>query len=131
MAKFNWRTYEFKSGMKVRHRETKQALYLQYHTHSRHIMDYSKRLWEASTSPFYVASGTLFTVHEADLIPIRIVKKPRREWWINEKRMRSTDGAIAAANWADWFETPNGNYISTIRPENTDGWILVKEVVKK
>jgi len=131
MAKFNWRTYEFKSGMKVRHRDTKQTFYLQFRTHPRPIMGYAKRLWEVSTSPCIGTSGTLFTVHEAELIPIRLVKKPRREWWINEKRMRSTDRALADANWSDWFEKKDGYFVSTTRPENTDGWICVREVRKK
>lgn len=62
----------------------------------------------------------------------RIVKKQQRlEWWIYERLMRAVEYSPVAMKWDGWFDNPHGAYIRTTRPENTDGWICVKEVRKK
>ncbi len=64
----------------------------------------------------------------------RLVKKSRREWWINEETWKlhlSYRVLPGAGPWSEWFEQPYGTYIRTTRPKNTDGWICVREVKER
>ena len=65
----------------------------------------------------------------------KLVKSKHREWWINESGLRK--GKIdyssiveAFPSWYYFFGNQNGKWISTTKPENTDGWICVREVKK-
>lgn len=78
---------------------------------------------------FYVdilKRGVVYTVkvHRNQCTPIRIIKKKRRECWINEKIWREEE-------WPEWFENPVGVRIRTTPPDNLDGWIHLKECKPK
>ena len=66
--------------------------------------------------------GVVYTakVHRNQCTPIRIVKKKRREWWVDERVWPEEE-------WSEWFENSVGVYIRTTPPENPDGWIHLKE----
>lgn len=59
-----------------------------------------------------------------------IRKRKLRGWWINEKRFKE-DPPFGAMTWDYLFEAKQGKYIQTEKPENTDGWIFVREVKQK
>lgn len=72
-----------------------------------------------------------FIVHRNQCTPIRIIKKKRREWWVNDKLWKENppmfnDGC--ERTWNYWYETKCATYISTTPPENPEGWIKLVEV---
>jgi len=60
----------------------------------------------------------------------KLVKKKRREWWINERMMKNETLYNINFNWVSMFQSEEGRIISTTKPKNTDGWICVREVKK-
>lgn len=51
----------------------------------------------------------------------KLVKKAPREWWVNTNECQ----------YPLLFEVSDAPFIRTTKPDNTDGWIRLREVKKK
>lgn len=69
--------------------------------------------------------------HQLTLLKPKKPKRVAREWWINESRIKTGEYMpIYQFVWSTWFEDPDGSFIRTTRPENTTGWICVREILE-
>lgn len=60
-------------------------------------------------------------VHRNQCTPIRIVKKQVREWWVNTR----------SCEYSTYFDDGYGILCRSTKPDDTDGWICLREVRKK
>lgn len=74
--------------------------------------------------------GKYVVVHEKQCSKLK-PKSQRREWWINERSIKKCPTQIKVDGWSDSFENNDGHFINPTKPENTDGWICVREVLVK
>lgn len=62
-----------------------------------------------------------------------IIRRKLRTWWINEAKLAEInyDPSKMFSDltlWNLWFNSANGYYIRTTKPDDATGWICVKEM---